>query len=264
MTSHQASRRLYRLLLHLYPQNFRYYYGAELEQVFIDSLDIVTAKHGWWSLPYCWIRIALDTIAQSTRQRIGALFPGAHRASESNRRKGMVNMNTIQDIKLAVRSLVKRQLFTAIVVLTIGVGIAGNTAIFSVANAVLVRSLPFHDPERLVTLDVMGHAGYHISLSIPNYLDWKERNRSFESIAASSPWTLTLTGSGPAEVLSGRLVIGDFFRTLGVDPALGRLFAGEETEPGAEAVAVLGHRFWNRRKRWPQRADGPGYHLQPG
>jgi putative ABC transport system permease protein len=151
-----------------------------------------------------------------------------------------------RDLRHAARGLRKRPGFTSVVVLTVAVAIAGSTAIFSVINAVLLRPLPFGTPQRLVTLDVRSPQGFLISLSIPNYRDWRERNRVFESFGATAGWGFVLTGRGRAEVVSAEIVLGDFFGTLGMTPALGRLIPDGETGPGAEPVVVLGHGFWLR------------------
>lgn len=151
-----------------------------------------------------------------------------------------------RDLKVALRGLRKRPTYALVSLLTIAVAVAANTAIFSVANGVLLQPLPFRDADRLVAFDVVSTRGYHISLSIPNYRDWVRRSRVFESFGASAGWGMTLTGRGQAEVLGSRAVLGEFFATLGLEPLAGRVIPPAETEPGAEAVAVLGHAFWQR------------------
>ncbi len=103
-----------------------------------------------------------------------------------------------QDLKYVFRSLARRPGFTAAVLLTLGLGIAANTAIFSVVNGVLLQPLPFESPERLVTPDVMSTKGFYISTSIPNYYDWKDRSRSFESFGAYRGTSARLDGPRPA------------------------------------------------------------------
>jgi putative ABC transport system permease protein len=156
-------------------------------------------------------------------------------------------MDTIlQDVRYGVRSLLKHPLFAAIAVTTIALGIGANTAIFSLANGVLLRPLPLQEPQRLVVPDVIAPTGFEISLSIPNFKDWRSRNRTFESFGANARRQRTLTGSERPERVVTRLVLGDFFETLGVAPAKGRLISSEETRAGAAPIAVVTHGFWTR------------------
>jgi putative ABC transport system permease protein len=151
-----------------------------------------------------------------------------------------------QELFHAARTLARRVGFTTVATGTIALAIAANTAIFSIVDGVLLRPLPFEHPERLAILDARAHTGFTVSLSIPNYRDWRDRNRVFESFGASAPWGFVLTGRGPAHVISARAVLGNFFTVLGVRPLLGRLPAADEVadHDGTAAVAVLGHAFW--------------------
>jgi len=162
-----------------------------------------------------------------------------------------------QNIRFALRSLARRPGFATVALLTIAVGIAANTAIFGVVRAVLLEPLPFERANELVTLDQRdAETDFHISLSIPNYRDWNERQRSFASFGAAAGWGFVLTGSGPAEVVRGRVILGDFFKVLGVEPYAGRLIPGAETDIGAEPTAVLGYGFWQRQFGGRQDAVG--------
>lgn len=159
-------------------------------------------------------------------------------------------MDTLrQDFRFAIRQLRRRPGFTSVAVLTLALGIGATTAIFSVIHAVLIEPLPFEDAHELVTLDQQdAETGFPVSLSIPNYRDWRDRNRSFEYFgAAVTSWDLTLTGRGPAEVLDGCIVIGEFFETLAARAHAGRLIPAEQTEPGADPQVVLAYGFWQRQ-----------------
>ncbi len=157
-------------------------------------------------------------------------------------------MGTItQDLRFAVRTLLARPGFVVVAVLTLALGIGANTAIFSVVNGVLLRPLPVQAPDRLVQPDVIApHTGFNISTSIPNFRDWRERNRSFETFGGNTGRNRTLTGGDVPEVVQTRIVIGDFFETLGVEPSLGRVIRSDETFEGAPAIAVVTHAFWQR------------------
>jgi len=151
-----------------------------------------------------------------------------------------------QDLRFAVRMLRKRPGFTTIAVLTIALGIAANTSIFSVVNGVLLRPLPVADQDRLVVPNVIGPSGFEISLSIPNFKDWREQSTTIESMGANASRSRTLTGGDRPQMVSTRIILGDWFETLGVAPLLGRLIESDETWAGAEPIAVITHGFWQR------------------
>lgn len=146
----------------------------------------------------------------------------------------------------ALRSLLRRPGFTLLAVGALAVGVGGTTAVYSLVHNVLIDGLPFDEPDRLVTPDVRSPQEYLVSLSIPYYRAWSERSRSFSNWGGSAGWTFIRTGAEGSELLNARLVLGDFFGTLGIRPALGRLPHAAETERGAQPVVVLGHGFWRR------------------
>lgn len=153
-----------------------------------------------------------------------------------------------QDIRFASRALVKRPRFAALAVATIALGIGANTAIFSIVNAVLLSPLPVHQPQKLLTPRIYAPVtNFRISLSIPNFRDWREMNRSFETFGANRTVSRTLTGGDRPEIVTTRWVLGDFFETLGVQPAMGRWITSDETWEDAEPTAVITHGFWQRR-----------------
>src|SRR3989442_4295656 len=157
-------------------------------------------------------------------------------------------MNTLwQDIRFAVRMLLKNWSVTAIVVVVLALGIGANTAIFSGGNGALLRRLPYADPDKLVRLSEDSPQVPQMSISYPNFLDWREQNKVFSGIAAMQFRSLNLTGVDEPERLSGRGVSAEFFDVLGVRPALGRSFATEEDRPGANPVCIISYGFWGRR-----------------
>jgi putative ABC transport system permease protein len=159
--------------------------------------------------------------------------------------KGRGSMVAVwRDIVYGVRGLVKRPGFALMAVATLALGIGANTGIFSVVNGLLLRPLPFLAPSELVSVDAISAQGYGISVSIPNHRDWRERNRVFAAMGASSGYGMTRRTSEGMDVVQTRIVIGDFFETLGVAPALGRWIRAEESERGAAPVAVIGQDFW--------------------
>ncbi len=152
-----------------------------------------------------------------------------------------------QDFRYAVRMLGKNRGITVVAVLTLALGIGANTAIFSVVNAVLLRPLPYRDPDRLVVLSEETKQLPGMSVSYPNFLDWRGQNRVFEQIAAFQPEIFNLTGEREPERIRGRNVSGKFFTMLGVKPIAGRDFLPEEDKPGAHPVVIASYGFWQTR-----------------
>src|SRR5262245_39881120 len=156
-----------------------------------------------------------------------------------------------QDLRYAVRTLIRSPGFTAAAILTLALGIGANTTMFSVVNATLLQPLPFPDADRLATI-WRGRVNDADSLSIvsyPNFKDWRERSRTFESMAIfdSAGRGYNLTDYGEAEQVPGVRVTASFFTTLGVPPLVGRTFLPEEEEGGRDRVVVLSHGLWQRR-----------------
>lgn len=152
----------------------------------------------------------------------------------------------LQDLRYAVRMLLKNPGFTIIAVLTLALGIGANTAIFSIVNAVLLRELPFADANRIVTLwennSVDGLERDDVSPA--NFLDWRERQRSFEQLAFANPNGLDYVGDGEPVTFRAAVVSGGFFEVLGAQPFRGRVFAPEEYEDGKNKVVVLSYGLW--------------------
>jgi len=156
----------------------------------------------------------------------------------------------INDIRYGIRSLLKRPGFTAIALVALALGIGANTAIFSLVNAIVLRPLPFPESQRLVW--VWGNirsGGNSASVSPPDYLDYREQNKSFENLAASFGISapVNMTGNGDPERLNASIVSGNYFQTFGVSPVLGRGFTLENEKTGQDQVAVLSYELWQRR-----------------
>ncbi len=154
-----------------------------------------------------------------------------------------------QEIKYALRTLRKRPAFSIITVIVLALGIGANTAIFSVVNAVLLRPLPFDQPDRLVRI-------WHVpppksfpgmkkfSVSPANYLDWKAQNRSLEAMAIYQGGNFTLTGTGEPQAVLGAVVSPDFFSVLRAKPLIGRVFTQDEGRQEAGKLVILSEPFW--------------------
>ncbi len=157
-----------------------------------------------------------------------------------------------RDIRHAIRGLRKTPAFLAIVVVTLGLGIGANAAIFSLMDQILLRPLAVHDPSSLVLLDgpgaFMGRTMNAMTFSYPMYKDFRDRNEVFSGVLARFPLALTAVWHGASERAEGDLVSGNYFEVLGVQPALGRLFnASDDRTPGGHPVAVLGYGYWQRK-----------------
>ncbi|MBX3278008.1 MAG: ABC transporter permease [Acidobacteria bacterium] len=154
-----------------------------------------------------------------------------------------------QDVRYGVRMLIRQPGFTLIAVLTLALGIGATTAIFSVVNAVLLRPLPFRDSERLVTLweNNIKDGIERDDVSPANFLDWRERSRSFEEMAFANPWSLDYTGGTEPETWRTARVSHGFFDLLGAQPLVGRIFLAEEYQEGRNQAVVLSYGLWQRR-----------------
>ena len=153
----------------------------------------------------------------------------------------------LKDIRFAIRGFKKRPAFTAVAVITLALGIGANTAVFSIVNAVMLRRLPYKNPDRLVSLwaNVPQQGRWRVTPA--NFLDWKKQNTVFEDMSAFGASTLTFTGNGEPEQLLGARVSNGYFTVVGVEPERGRFFFPEEYEEGKGQVIVLGHALWQRR-----------------
>jgi putative ABC transport system permease protein len=158
----------------------------------------------------------------------------------------------LQDMRYGVRMLMKRPGFTFVAVLALALGIGANTAIFSVVNAVLLRPLPFKEPERLMAVwETNPQLGAEMrnrnEVALGNFLDWRAQNQVFEQLAALFYTNLNLTGTGEPERIQSMAVTTNLFQALGVQPLMGRSFLPEEEKVGSPRAVILSHGLWQRR-----------------
>jgi putative ABC transport system permease protein len=155
----------------------------------------------------------------------------------------------LEDIRFALRTLLKQSGFTAVALATLALGIGANTAIFTVVDGVLLRPLPYPDPDRLVILWMHNPAqGIEEDVtSYPNFTDWRRNAKSFDAMTAYDGASLALASGGEPEQIRGAVVTQDFFRVLGVAPQAGRAFGADEFRPGRHQVAILSDGLWRRR-----------------
>src|SRR5262249_8887209 len=152
-----------------------------------------------------------------------------------------------QDVRFGLRSLIRRPGFAMVAVLTLGVGMGATTAVFSLIDSVLLKPLPFREPDRLTMVwEVRPRFNLPRMEAAPlNYLDWQQQ--AFESLAAYLNGFVNLTGAGTPERLVSAQVTPNLFPTLGVDPLVGRWFVTPEGSPGQTTVAILSYGLWQRR-----------------
>jgi putative ABC transport system permease protein len=173
-------------------------------------------------------------------------FGGVEQAKERSRdARGVRWLEDLwQDLRYGARMLVKNPGFTLVAMITLALGIGANTAIFSLVEALLLRPLPYAEPDRLVMLSEKGRNGWRNHIPYPNFSDWRERAQSFEGMASIRNQSFNLTGVDKPVSLRGRTVNWNFFHLLGVQPQLGRLFVDEDDRRGAARTALLSDGLW--------------------
>jgi predicted permease len=211
---------VYKLLLHLYPASFRAEY--ENEMCAIWSRRRCEAA-GPFAIAVFWLATLFEVVSNAA-----AVHADIFR----------------QDLRYTARTLARSPGFALTAILVLALGVGANTAAFSVTDFVLIRPLPFSEPNRLVKL-WQRQPGYpYMEPSPANYRDWKRMSRSFESMGAFTGSSVNLVGQGDPEELEGSTVTADLLPLLGVQPALGRLFTPEEDRAGAAGSVVLSHQLW--------------------
>jgi putative ABC transport system permease protein len=184
-------------------------------------------------------RVAAE-IARADRPRRTAPAP-----PPSGRRSPLQDL--ARDVRYAVRVLAGAPGFAAAAIVTLALGIGANAAIFSVIDAVLLRPLPYADPDRLVLVGERAPDGQAENVGYSTFLDWRERSRSFDELALVRSWLPTLTANGEPERIAGMRVSSNFFHTLGVRPALGRDFRADDDTPERRRVVLISDGLWRRR-----------------
>jgi putative ABC transport system permease protein len=199
--------------------------------------------------------IRLGLAPEEARRRALVAFGGVQRTREDHRDVRRVRWvsEAVADARFALRTLKKTPALAIAAILTLALGIGANTAIFSAVNAVILRPLPFHDPDRLVMLwEENPDRGWYGNVVAPaNALDWREQVAGFEDLAAYTdyPARITVSDAGTAgpQVVTATRVTGNFFSVLGVRAQVGRMLRDEETWGGQPRVVVIGDRLWRQR-----------------
>ena len=203
------AERVYRALLRIYPAEFRDEYGREMTQAFRDRLHDERP-------PRVWADTLRDLVLTAPREQCHVL---------------------INDLRYAARMMRKAPAFTISVVVTVALGIAANTAIFSVVNGVLLKPLPFVAPDRLFQVAEKNDTLHlpRFGASVLNYLSWRERTQTFDQLGAIGFGTFNLSGAGEPEQLTGSRISPSVLPILGLAPIAGRGFLDGEDAPGSRA-----------------------------
>jgi putative ABC transport system permease protein len=212
--------RVYDLLLRLYPASFRAEYGEEMRAIWARRRRDAS---GPLAAAVLWIATACEVLINAAAVHWDILR---------------------QDLRYTARTLARSPGFALTAMLVLALGVGANTAAFSVTDFVLIRPLPFPEPERLVRLweKVPGYS--QMELSPANYVDWKHMSKSFDAMGAYWESSVNLVGQGDPERLEGATVTADLLPLLGVQPAMGRLFTAAEDREGAPGTLLLGYQLW--------------------
>ena len=231
--------RAYRLLLRAFPVDFRARFGADMEALFAARL--AESRSSLRARTVVWARALGDVLRHAPAERLSALRHGRNSPWLRQRRRSHTEQ-FLRDVRVGARSLARAPGFTSVAVLTLALGIGANTAVFSVVHALLLRPLPYAEPDRLVSV----WPGRTFNTTMIGRV--AEGVPALESLAGISSWTMTLVDEGaePIEV-EAAFVSANYFDLLGARPLIGRTFAPEESAPGRSGVAVLSHDFWQTR-----------------
>jgi len=189
--------------------------------------------------------MAAGLSAEEARREARRRFGGIEHMKEDHRDQRSVRWmeNLLRDVRYGMASLARNPGFAAVTIGLLALGIGANTAMFSIVDAVLLKPLPFPEPERMVRVWEDPPGGRNGTTTL-TFLDWKRQSDTFEALSVECPTRAALTTDGYPVRASGKLVSADYFQVFGVKPQIGRTFAPGEDQPGAAPVVVLSHAFW--------------------
>ena len=238
---------LYRLLLWLFPRRVRRDFGDDMTRLFEAQLAETRQQGG--SVLRLWCRAAADAVWHGSLERAIEIRRLGAAISAAKRQWRWCMAALLHDLRYAVRMLLRQPGTTTIAILTLAIGIGANAAIVSAVDALLLRPLPYHDPDRLVMIweKRQAESVYDNVVAPADYIDWVRMSTAFESLAGYASRTVDVTGTGEAVRLFAANVSPQFFDLLGVGIAHGRTFRADEAEPGRPRVAILSHGLWQRR-----------------
>ncbi|MEP7344030.1 MAG: ABC transporter permease [Gemmatimonadaceae bacterium] len=244
------AERVYAWLLYLYPSAFRERFAVDMRELFRDQLHAVQVRGNGLAVARLWTRTLSALLRTALLERADEFSRAIPSQQPISPKKDGIVQNLTMDLRYAVRMLRKSPVFTAVAVLVIALGTGAVTTIFSAANAIVLRPLPGATrTEQLVDIDRSQADGQgSLSASYPYYRRLQDASRNFEDVAAWTMVPLTISTGGEGIASLGNIVSGNYFRVLGVRPALGRFFVAEEdSTQGTHPVVVVGHAFWQSR-----------------
>jgi predicted permease len=239
--------RMYRFLLRLLlPAPLRQEFGDDMARMFASQQAEVRRSGG--SILRLWVDAVRDVAAVGAAERFVPMAGGGQALRELRRWRWWMRA-FVQDFRYALRLTVKQPGVTAIAVLTLALGIGANTAIFSAVDTILLRRLPYPEPEQLVMVweKRLSEGALKNVVAPADFVDWARMNGAFEAMAAFTTTSADLTGTGEPVRLVVGVVSPPFFDILGTPPVLGRSFRPEETRVGQHRVVILSHGLWERR-----------------
>jgi putative ABC transport system permease protein len=207
---------------------------GDLDEEFRDE---VLPRLGAWRARLWYWRQAISLSRAYTIDRLRPHHSWPSSASSDTMR---------HDIRDALRTIVRSPSYSLITIAVLALGIGATSAIFSFVDGVLLRPLPYADPERIVLVYEKPPGGLRNSVSTENFRDWQRQNDVFEVMAASGGGGVTMSGTTEPQQIRGSRVSAGYFEIFGVRAALGRTFAADEDQPGKDKVAVITHRLWQR------------------
>lgn len=239
--------RVYAWLLCLYPREFRESRASSLISFFEDLAEEARYRGGWGRLRLWW-RVLSDLVQSVLREHVDARLARRNADRRNGRRReATMRMWLRDDVRHALRSLMRAPTFTVAAAGTLALGIGATTAVFGVVDAILLKSLPYAEPDRLVQLGMLYDDVQSGAISPPDYFDIAERSETLASVAASRLQSLNWTADGEPERLDAAGVTASYFDVVRESPALGRTFRQEDDRRGADAVVVLSYGLWQRR-----------------
>ena len=193
--------------------------------------------------------IAAGMSPEEARRAARRHFGGVDQMKEEHRDARSVRWleTLLRDFRYGLASLVRNPGFAIVAIGVLALGIGANTAMFSIVDAVLLKPLPFPEPDRIVLLWEAPRPGVSNATSTPDFLDWQRLNSAFEAMAARRSTGASLTGEGEPVRLDAELVTADYFRVFGTPAFIGRTFAPGDDQPGAEPAVVLSYAVWQNQ-----------------
>jgi putative ABC transport system permease protein len=237
---------LYRALLYLCPRDVRRQYGADMEALFAQCVERERRRRGTWGGRLWCLRGLADLVTFAAGSRFEQLRARPPKSSPRTRRLAVV----VHDVRGALRLMRAQPVLSSTIILMLALGVGASTAIFSVVYGVLLKPLPFPEPDRIVQVSGsrLDRGWATVSLTEANFWDLHDRNHTLDAVGLLSFTSFTMTGRAEPERLSGGEVTTGFFRSLGVRPVAGRLFEPGEDLPGrGDGLVLLAHRFWQER-----------------